>query len=239
VLAFGAWHGLNPAMGWPLAVANGLSERRDGAVFSTMVPLAAGHLAAMAVVLVPFALLAWLVDWSRAIRAGAGLLVLLFGVWRWFDTRHPRLLARVAPTRLAWWSFLMATAHGAGLMLLPIALNLCAAATAMPAGGQLLTVLEVALLHSAAMLLCGVTLAWAVYRWLGLRFITRSWFNLDRVWAASLMLSGAVGATLAFSAAHGVQTESAAVSAPRVWGWQAVPCDLASPRLHPGHWSAT
>lgn len=202
MLAFGAWHGLNPAMGWPLAVANGLSERRDGAVFSTMLPLAAGHLAAMAVVLVPFALLAWYVDWSRAIRLGAGSLVVLFGVWRWFDPRHPRMLARVPPTRLAWWSFLMATAHGAGLMLLPIALNLCAAASAMPAGSQLSTVLAVALLHSAAMLVCGVTLAWLVYRWLGLRFITRSWFNLDRVWAASLVLSGVVGTTLAVFAAH-------------------------------------
>jgi hypothetical protein len=189
-------------MGWPLAVANGLSERRDGAVFSTMLPLAAGHLAAMAVVLVPFALLAWYVDWSRAIRLGAGLLVMLFGIWRWFDTRHPRMLARVPPTRLAWWSFLMATAHGAGLMLLPIALNLCAAASAMPGGSQLSTVLSVALLHSTAMLICGVTLAWLVYRWLGLRFITRSWFNLDRVWAASLVLSGVVGATLAVFAAH-------------------------------------
>lgn len=202
MLAFGAWHGLNPAMGWPLAVANGLSERRDGAVFSTMLPLAAGHLAAMAVVLVPFALLAWYVDWSRAIRLGAGSLVVLFGVWRWLDPRHPRMLARVPPTRLAWWSFLMATAHGAGLMLLPIALNLCAAASAMPAGSQLGTVLAVALLHSAAMLVCGVTLAWLVYRWLGLRFITRSWFNLDRVWAASLVLSGVVGTVLAVFAAH-------------------------------------
>jgi hypothetical protein len=202
VLAFGAWHGLNPAMGWPLAVANGLSERRDGAVFSTMLPLAAGHLAAMAVVLVPFALLAWYVDWSWAVRLGAALLVMLFGIWRWFDARHPRMLARVPPTRLAWWSFLMATAHGAGLMLLPVALNLCAAANAVAGGDPWTTVFAVALLHSAAMLICGVVLAWLVYRWLGLRFITRSWFNMDRVWALSLMLSGAVGTTLAVAAAR-------------------------------------
>lgn len=195
VLAFGAYHGLNPAMGWPLAVANGLSARRSRTVFATMLPLGAGHLLAMAVVLLPFALLAGYVDWSRPIRIGAAALVLLFGLWRLVDRRHPRFLARVPPARLAWWSFLMATAHGAGLMLLPITLGLCTPAAAL--GSNLATALAVALLHSAAMLACGVTLAWLVYRWLGLRFITRSWFNLDAVWALSLIVTGAVGGAFA------------------------------------------
>jgi hypothetical protein len=207
VIAFGVWHGLNPAMGWPLAVANGLAARRDAAVFATAAPLAFGHLMAMAVVLVPFALLAWVVEWSRGIRFGAGLLVLSFGVYRLVNRRHPRFLARVPPTRLAWWSFLMATAHGAGLMLVPITLGLCAPAGADAGHERLMaalassvaTALWVALVHTAVMIGCGVGIAWLVYRWLGLRFIARSWFNLDAVWAASLILSGGVGCALALA----------------------------------------
>jgi hypothetical protein len=84
--------------------------------------------------------------------------------------------------------------------MLPVALDLCAAASALPMSGNLATVLAVALLHTAAMLACGVTLAWLVYRWLGLRFITRSWFNLDFAWALSLLVSGAVGVALAATA---------------------------------------
>jgi hypothetical protein len=118
--------------------------------------------------------------------------------------RHPRLLARVPPTRLAWWSFLMATAHGAGLMLVPIALGLCASQAAehghAAIGDSVLTALAVALVHSAVMMACGLALAWAVYRWLGLRFVTRSWFNLEAAWAASLVLTGGVAAALAWMA---------------------------------------
>jgi hypothetical protein len=204
VVGFGVYHGLNPAMGWPLAVANGLAARRDAAVFATVLPLGVGHLLAMAVVLVPFALLAWYVEWSRAIRIGAGLLVLGFGVLRLARPRHPRFLARVQPTRLAWWSFLMATAHGAGLMLVPIALGLCASQASdhhhVAIGDGVATALLVALVHSAVMMACGLALAWVVYRWLGLRFVTRSWFNLEAAWAASLVLTGAIAVALAWTA---------------------------------------
>ena len=204
VIGFGVYHGLNPAMGWPLAVANGLAARRDSAVFATVWPLGLGHLLAMAVVLVPFALLAWYVEWSRAIRIGAALLVLAFGVLRLARPRHPRWLARVPPARLAWWSFLMATAHGAGLMLVPIALGLCARDAAqhshVEVGSSVVTALLVAGVHTAAMMACGIALAWAVYRWLGLRFVTRSWFNLEAVWALSLMLTGGIAAALAWTA---------------------------------------
>src|SRR5690349_13828501 len=101
VAAIGAYHGLNPAMGWPLAVANGLTERRGSAVVATLGPLAFGHLLAMAVVLLPFALLGALLAWQQPIRIGAGLVVAAFGVWRLVNRRHPRLLARVRPTQLA------------------------------------------------------------------------------------------------------------------------------------------
>lgn len=199
VVALGVYHGLNPAMGWPLAVANGLSERRDRAVVATLLPLGAGHLLAMALVLLPFALLAQLVEWNVALRTAAGLLVIGFGIWRLVDRRHPRSLARVPPTRLAWWSFLMATAHGAALMLVPITLGLCASspgqrtAMAVLLGGSVATATAVALVHTLAMVLSGVAIAWLVYRWLGLRFLRQGWFNLDALWAASLILTGAAG----------------------------------------------
>lgn len=205
VVALGLYHGLNPAMGWPLAVANGLAQKRDGAVFATLLPLGGGHLAAMSVALLPFAWLAGYVAWSRPIQLAAGGLVLLFGAYRLVRPRHPRALARIPPTQLAWWSFWMATAHGAGLMLLPFALGLCqpaaagggaaAHATVMGAmaASNIATALSVAAVHTAAMLLAGLSIAWAVYRYLGLKFLARTWLNLDAAWAASLVLAGAAG----------------------------------------------
>ena len=201
VLALGLYHGVSPAMGWPLAVANGLSERRAGAVFRTLLPLGGGHFAAMAVVLVPVAALGWLVQWSTPIRLAAAGLVLAFGVFRLLWRRHPRALARVPPSRLAWWSFLMATAHGAGLMLVPFMVGLCAPAAdaaharidAALAGSGLATALAIATVHTLAMMLAGLAIAWAVYRYLGLQFLRRAWFNLDLAWAASLILAGAAG----------------------------------------------
>lgn len=195
VVALGLYHGLNPAMGWPLAVANGMTERRGGAVFATILPLGGGHLAAMALVLLPFAWLTWLVEWNGAIRMVAGAPVLAFGVYRWIQPRHPRALARVKPSRLAWWSFLMATAHGAGLMLLPVMLPLCMEPSALnaAAGAGTAVALLVAAVHTLAMMAAGLAMAWAVYRYLGLRFVQRAWFNLDRVWAASLVLAGVAG----------------------------------------------
>ena len=206
VVGFGLYHGLNPAMGWPLAVANGLSARRDAAVFATVLPLGAGHLLAMAAVLLPFTLLAWYVEWSRALRMGAGLLVLGFGLLRLARPRHPRFLARVPPTRLAWWSFLMATAHGAGLMLVPIVLGLCAGEGShqghVPLGTGIAIALLMALVHTAVMIASGLALAWTVYRWLGLRFLSRGWLNLETVWASSLVVTGAVASGLAWTSAR-------------------------------------
>lgn len=212
VVGFGVYHGLNPAMGWPLAVANGLTARRGSAVLATLVPLGAGHLLAMSVVLAPFVLLAWYVEWSRAVRVGAAVLVLTFGIFKLVRRRHPRFLARVRPSRLMLWSFLMATAHGAGLMLLPITLSLCARpapreAVAPDTHDAVMTLMAtsvgtavlVALLHTLAMLLSGLAFAWIVYRYLGLSFLRRSWFNLDALWAASLVVTGGAGLVLALT----------------------------------------
>lgn len=215
VVAIGVYHGLNPAMGWPLAVANGLGEKRDAAVFATWLPLGAGHLLAMAIVLVPFALLTWLLQWSREIRLGAGALVLLFGVSRLFLRRHPRWFARIRPTQLALWSFLMATAHGAPLMLLPILMGLCeapvAAAAASPSNAfgheammELMrssagTAVTVSLLHTVVMFSAGLGVAWVVYRYLGLRALRAAWLDLDVIWALALMASGTAVIVMAWS----------------------------------------
>jgi hypothetical protein len=212
IVALGLYHGVNPAMGWPLAVANGMSERRASALLATMLPLGGGHFAAMAIVLAPFAVLGWYLEWSRAIRLGSGAAVLLFGLFRLIHRRHPRMMARIPPTRLALWSFLMATAHGAGLMLVPFMLGLCAAPPAGAAAAQatghavvmaylaranLGTALLVATVHSLATLLAGIVMALLVYRYLGLTFLRRAWLDLDRLWGASLMLAGAAGMALA------------------------------------------
>jgi len=202
VVGLGLYHGLNPAMGWPLAVANGMTDRRAASVFATLLPLGGGHFAAIAVGLAPFALLGWYVEWSQAIRIGAGVAVLLFGVFKLLYRRHPRMLARIPPTRLAWWSFLMATAHGAGLMLAPFMLGLCAAPghDALAAGLARTTMgmaLGVAVVHTVAALLAGIAIAWIVYRYLGLGFLRRAWLNLDAVWGVSLILASAAGIGLA------------------------------------------
>ena len=212
IIAVGLYHGLNPAMGWPLAVANGLTERRAGAVLSTLLPLGGGHFAAMAVVLAPFAWLSLYVQWSREIRLGAGAIVLLFGIFKLVNRQHPRALVRVRPTQLAWWSFLMTTAHGAGLMLVPFMLGLCAppgdGVTTAPdaahvtvmnylARSNVATAFTVAAVHTLAMMLAGLGAAWAVYRYLGLQFLRRAWLDLDRVWGASLVIAGAAGIALA------------------------------------------
>jgi hypothetical protein len=207
VVALGLYHGINPAMGWPLAVANGMAEQRARAVFATLLPLGGGHFMAIAIALAPFAWLGWYLEWNRAIRIGAGAAVLLFGAFKLVSRRHPRLLARIPPTRLAWWSFLMATAHGAGLMLVPFMLGLCATPAADGTGhaaamnflvrANLDTALLVGAVHTLASLLAGIVMAWLVYRYLGLRFLRRAWLNLDAVWGASLVLAGATGVWLA------------------------------------------
>jgi len=208
VVASGLYHGINPGMGWPLAVSAGLMERSSRALLAALFPLWLGHLLATLLVILPFALLLMLVEWQRQIQLGASLLVIGFGVFRLLNRRHPRALARIPPTQLALWSFAVAIAHGAGLMLVPIYLGLCqvsdfdaghaAAATLIHA--NLALALLVSVVHSAAMIVAGGCSAWLVYRYLGLKFLARSWFNLDTIWAVSLIVVGAVA--LGFSLAN-------------------------------------
>lgn len=200
VAASGVYHGVNPGMGWPLAVSAALMDRKQGSLWRALAALAAGHLLAMAAILFPFSALMVLAEWQREIQIGAACLVIALGLYLLINRRHPRFLARVPPSRLALWSFLAAMAHGAGLMLVPIYLGICrtvdtdaghAAAGALITGNAGIAAL-VALLHTLAMTAAGGVLAYGIYRWVGLKFLSKGWFNLDLVWALSLVLVGAV-----------------------------------------------
>jgi hypothetical protein len=204
VVASGLYHGVNPGMGWPLAVSAGLMERSGRALVSALWPLTVGHLLAMLVVILPFSLLIAVVQWQRLIQIGAGLLVIGFGIFRFASRRHPRALARIPPTRLGLWSFAVAIAHGAGLMLVPIYLGLCRAADLNRGHQAVRTLINtnlgmavlVSVVHALAMIAAGGVLAWLVYRYLGLKFLSRSWFNLDKGWAISLVFIGALSLTI-------------------------------------------
>jgi len=201
VVASGLYHGFNPGMGWPLAVSAGLMGRGRRDVVVALVPLAVGHLVSIFVILLPFALMAVLLDWQSEIRIGASSVVIAFGIFLLINRRHPRALARIRPTQLALWSFAIATAHGAGLMLLPIYLGLCSTegfhaahqASAILMAQNSVTAVLVSLVHTLSMVTAGGVIALLVYGWLGLKFLSRSWFNLDFVWAISLILIGAIG----------------------------------------------
>lgn len=198
VIASGIYHGVNPGMGWPLAVSSALMERKAASLFKALLALAGGHLLAMMAVLLPFSMLFVLVEYQTRIQTGAALLVIALGVYLLINRRHPRFLARVPPSKLALWSFLAAMAHGAGLMLVPIYLGICEradseaghAAAQTLVSGTVGTAVLVAIVHTAAMTGSGGALAFGVYRWLGLKFLSRSWFNLDVAWALSLILVG-------------------------------------------------
>ena len=210
IVASGLYHGLNPGMGWPLAVSAGLMEKNSRALVAALWPLTLGHLLAMLVVILPFALLVAVVEWQQQIQIGASLLVIGFGIFLLVNRRHPRALARIRPTQLGLWSFAVAIAHGAGLMLVPIYLGLCRAADldkGHEAAGALISAnlvmaVLVSAVHSVAMIAAGGFLAWLVYRYLGLKFVSQSWFNLDATWASSLVLVGALSLAVNLANQH-------------------------------------
>ena len=197
-------------MGWPLAVAAGLMERSSRALLAALWPLTVGHLLAILLVILPFSLLVALVQWQLQIQIGASLLVIGFGMFRFVNRRHPRVLARIRQTQLGLWSFAVAMAHGAGFMLLPIYLGLCRAAdlnTGHEAAAALINAnlgmaVLVSVIHSVTMIAAGGFLAWLVYRYLGIKFLSRSWFNLDSTWAFSLISVGTLSFAITLASFH-------------------------------------
>jgi len=212
LLGLGALHGINPAMGWLFAVALGLQERKGRAVWRALPPLALGHALAIAVVVAAVAALGVAIP-PRALRWGVAALLLGFGVYRLFHHQHPRYGGmRVGPGELTMWSFLMASAHGAGFMVLPFVVKGAAAGAvrehmehmamhgshapleAAIVPGQVAG-LAITLTHTAAYLLVTAAMALLFYHRLGLRLLRTAWINLDLVWSAALVAT-AVGTAL-------------------------------------------
>jgi hypothetical protein len=191
----GAWHGLNPGMGWLFAVSRGLQERRGGAVAAALPPIALGHALAIAVALGVLAIGKASVP-ATPLRWATAAILIGFGVTRLFQHRHPRWVGmRVGFRDLTLWSFLMATAHGAGLMLLPLFVADATDASCHAHAGLHLSgvggYVGATLLHTAAMLLVTGAVAIVVYYRLGLSLLRRAWFNVDWLWSLALVLAGA------------------------------------------------
>jgi hypothetical protein len=189
----GAFHGINPAMGWLFAVALGLHRHSRAVVAGALVPLAFGHALSIAVVIAALLLLGFVVDQSLLRYAAATLLVGWALYHALYGSRHRvRFGMTVGFAGLAAWSFLMASAHGAGLMLIPVVLPLCLAAS--PGGELTAGALPVALaavgVHSLAMLAVTGVIALVVYQWVGVAFLRRGWLNLDLVWSIALAATG-------------------------------------------------
>ena len=196
----GAYHGVNPGMGWLFAVARGLQEQRRDAVFRSLVPIALGHAASIALVV---AVVGGAQAFAppRVLRiAGAAALILFGGFKLLRPHSHPRWVGmRIGAGELGVWSFLMATAHGAGLMLFPVLLALPAhdqgahhahgvAAGLGPASlGQDAAAV---LVHTLAMLVTMGAVAWLVYEKLGVAILRRAWVNLDLIWAVAIVAAG-------------------------------------------------
>ena len=189
----GAYHGLNPGMGWLFAVARGLQERKREAVLSSLLPIALGHEASIVVVVIAVSLTEQFLPPSF-VRLLAALVLVTFGVYKLARPRsHPKGFGmRVGFAGLAGWSFLMSSAHGAGLMLAPVLLG-------MPVAGAYHSLSEITMqavfaasVHVTAMLLVMGIVAIVVYEKVGLRILRRGWLNMDLAWSLVLIASGAI-----------------------------------------------
>ena len=203
----GAYHGLNPAMGWLFAVALGLQERRLGAVLRAFPPIALGHVLAVSAAVLVVGLAQIVVPLDALRYACAGVLI-LFGLYKLIRRKHPRWVGmRVGFKDLTAWSFLMASAHGAGLMLIPVLLKLSAPAEPMqgmhdhadhaahaagPAGPAMLAGLAAVGLHTLAMFVVMGLVAVLVYEKFDVMILKSAWFNVDLLWAGALVAAGVV-----------------------------------------------
>jgi len=187
----GAFHGLNPAMGWLFAVALGLHRQSRTIVFVSLLPIAVGHALSIAVVAGLLAVAGVLVP-HNAVRIGAGLLLLAWAAYHWrFGHRHRvRFGMQTGLLGLAAWSFLMATAHGAGLMLWPAIMSSCLQGSGGTAAPLAATVLVSAGIHTLAMAATTIIIAALVYEWLGVEILRRAWINVDALWTGALCFAG-------------------------------------------------
>lgn len=186
----GMFHGLNPAMGWLFAVALGLHRHGRRSVLLALLPIAAGHALSIWVVAAAVVVVGTVLD-TEAIRLVAGgVLIVWAGYHFLYGHRHRvRVGMTVGVVGLVLWSFLMATAHGAGLMLVPALVPLCTGMPAIGSGSLLVSVGAVAV-HTLAMLAMTGLIALVVHEWVGLAFLRRSWINFDLLWTGGLVSTG-------------------------------------------------
>ena len=201
VFFLGAYHGINPGMGWLFAVALGMQQGSARGVWQALAPIALGHTAAVGGVLL-IAGLAQAIVPPSTMKVVVACLLVGFGLYRLWRHGHPKFVGmRVGFRDLTLWSFLMASAHGAGLMLLPFVINMSdhvfASAgshihhSAMMTSAAVPWVGLLALgLHTAAYLLVLTGVAWIVYRKLGLALLRTAWLNLDLIWSSALVGTG-------------------------------------------------
>jgi hypothetical protein len=196
LLALGAFHGINPGMGWLFAVALGLQRRERGAVLRALPPIALGHALSVAAVVALLGVLGTVMA-PRALSAVAAAGLIGFGGYLFLRRRHLRWVGmRLRPRELVAWSFLMSTAHGAGLMLMPVLLSTGfhaaqpTTALALLGAGGADGALAAVTVHSAGMFVTMAGVALLVYDYVGLGVLRRGWVNLDRVWALALVAAG-------------------------------------------------
>jgi hypothetical protein len=197
----GAYHGLNPAMGWLFAVALGLQERKRGAVLQALPPTALGHAVSILATVLVVGVAQLLVPLDVLRYACAGVLI-LFGLYKLVRRKHPRWVGmRVGFRDLTAWSFLMSSAHGAGLMLVPVLLRLSEPMqgaynhgdhAANVGAGTVLADLAAVGLHTLTMFAVMGAIAVVVYEKLGVMILKRTWFNLDLLWAGALVGAGLI-----------------------------------------------
>lgn len=206
LFVLGAFHGVNPGMGWLFAVGRGLQERSRSLVLQSLPAIAAGHAASIGLVAILIALTQSVVA-TQAVAIVGGVLLVGFGLYRLLSERHFRWVGmRLSLWQLAEWSFLMSSVSGAGLMLLPIltsrghSLHVAGHDHGLSAGAgsPVMTAFFVTAVHTLAMFLVAGTIAILVYEIVGLAILRHAWFNLDRLWAVALIGAGA--ATLAAGA---------------------------------------
>ena len=197
----GCYHGINPGMGWLFAVALGLQEKNARAVFSALPPIVLGHLVSVAAI-VGLAALAQAELPERIVRASAAALLIAFGVLRLVRARHMRWVGmRVGYAGLTLWSFLMASGHGAGLMLLPFVTSATRLGHVPAMAGMELAPMPAAPapesywfwvvgVHTFGYVLAMTAVAWLVFRTTGVAVLRSAWFNFDLIWAFALIVSG-------------------------------------------------
>ncbi|TCL68141.1 hypothetical protein [Rhizobium sp. BK251] len=194
VAGLGAFHGANPAMGWLFAVALGLHRHNRRVVWVSLIPIAVGHAASIALALAVILAFGLLLDLG-VLRSVTGMLILVLACYHaiYGHKHRVRIGMQTGMAGLGVWSFVMATSHGAGLMLVPAVLALCVAnGTPFPPDASFAVSLGAVAVHTLAMLAVTGLIAAIVFEWLGLSLLRSAWINFDLIWTLALGTTGLI-----------------------------------------------